>query len=505
MPFYDNLFFRTKNKLKIKFDIRKRNNLHFLQKHYFSNESKYFKVGIIGSGPSALYCCKHFLKNDNIKVDIFDKLPNPYGLIRYGVAPDHISVKNIYKTFNPVLLNKEKYRFFGNVNIGIDIQIEDLRNYYNAVIFCCGASESSLPKEEIYKKENGIFHAKDLIYFYNNFYDDLRCKSIDTYLNTYENFSNSIIIGNGNVSLDIARILIKSYDDLIKTDINFNYLNIIKRHNFKHIYIIGRRGFWQSSFTNSELRELFSLKDTKVILDKKNYDLCFEIKNYDETNKMKQRQNKLFLDMVHNYEQMKKNPTLYDKYKIIQFIFYHEIRNIHNINNHLKEIQLGLNKDIYSSQNNHTNNKNSYDINNQKINIKTPLLIFATGFKKDNFSLNFYNKSVDKYKDDILNKKFAIFKAGWFQTGAKGNIASHIINTKQNTTEILNFLNTTTIYYENDITELLKRKKVHFVSMDQWNYIQSLEKNNGEQSGRCAQKFAKVKDILHILSDKRNE
>ncbi|CAD2092128.1 adrenodoxin reductase, putative [Plasmodium vinckei brucechwatti] len=490
---------------------RKIYNFVFFRKDFFSSENKHFKIGIIGGGPSALYCCKYFLKNEKIKVDIFDKLPNPYGLIRYGVAPDHINVKNIYKTFNSVVINK-RYRFFGNVNIGVDIKVEELRNYYNAILFCCGASEPSFPQipyaKKIDCKENehfpDIFHARDLIYFYNNYYDDIRCKKIDNYLNSFENFSNSVIIGNGNVSLDIARILIKSIDELNKTDINNNYLNSIKRHRINHVYIIGRRGYKQTSFTNAELRELFSLDNTKVILNKNNYDMCTYFKDHNnngnldedhENSNMRNRQNKLFLNMVQNYQELEKNKDLYNKYKIIEFIFCHQIKNIDPINDHIKNIEFEINKNFKNNENNNTDW-------GYKKSISTPLLIYATGFKKNMFSENLYNQSIQKYKEDILKNNFGIFRAGWFSNGPKGNIASQIISSKNSALTISNFLEKTTTFFDNDITDLLNKKKIQFLTFDNWNYIQNLEQNGITPKQRPG-KFSTISEILGILNEKK--
>ncbi|SBT71489.1 adrenodoxin reductase, putative [Plasmodium malariae] len=584
--------------MRIKVECQRR-KLFFLSKYFFTNEQKYFKIGVIGAGPSALYCCKYFLKNERIKVDIFDKLPNPYGLLRYGVAPDHVNVKNICNSFNPIILSKN-YRFFGNVNIGVNLKIEELRNYYNVIVFCCGASDISLPSvelvegkedemdkgydralevadglcserdsEQTYKQVSkqvskqdvkqeakqaagqdakqaagqdakqaagqdakqaagqdakqadgqdakqaagqaagqtaeqdsklgrGIFHALDLIYFYNSYYDDMRCKTIDNYLSSLENFSSAVIVGNGNVALDVARILVKSYENLEKTDINNNYLNAMKKHKFKHIYIMGRRGYWQSSFTNSELRELLNLDNTKVILNKKNYSLCSILKNYDENNKMKQRQHKLFLNMVHNYEEFEKNKNIYENYKIIEFIFYHEIKKIHFNNHYMKNVIFQMNKDL--------NILDSSPYQKKKKVFTTPLLIFATGFKKNQFCENLYNQSILKFKDDILKKKFAIFKAGWFDIGPKGNISSQILNSKKITSHILNFLNNTTEFFHNDISNLLSAKKINFVNFDDWIYIHNLEINTGKQTGKNAQKIRTVEEVLYILNEKKKK
>ncbi|KJP90286.1 hypothetical protein AK88_00134 [Plasmodium fragile] len=475
----------------------------FTGKCFLTNEAKPFKVGIIGAGPSALYCCKHLLKHERVKVDIFEKLPNPYGLIRYGVAPDHINVKNTYRTFDPVFINPH-YRFFGNVHVGVDLKMEELRNYYNCVIFCCGASEVSLPfvqkdedntlsgGEKQNGKQSGLFHARDLIYFYNNMYNDMRCRAVDNYLNSFENFNTSVIIGNGNVSLDIARILIKSPDDLNKTDISNDYLKVIKRHNIKHIYIVGRRGFWESSFTNAELRELISLENTKVILSKKNYDLCCLLKSEETNTNMKKRQHEIFEKMVKNYQEVEKNKELYKTHKIIEFIFYFEIKKIQHIDSAMKNVQFELNKNVPMSYSSFKENKV----------LETPLVIFATGFKKCNFTENLYNKSVQEYSQHIAKHKFGLFKAGWFDTGPKGNIATQILNSKNSTHLVLNFLNKVDNFFNNDISILLQQKKIPYVSFDDWNYLHEMEKQMGAQKNKIGQKFSQTGEVLRVLKDR---
>ncbi|CAG9477178.1 adrenodoxin reductase, putative [Plasmodium vivax] len=474
--------------------------LPFTGKCFLTNEAKPFKVGIIGAGPSALYCCKHLLKHERVKVDIFEKLPNPYGLIRYGVAPDHIHVKNTYRTFD-LVFSSPNYRFFGNVHVGVDLKMEELRRHYNCVIFCCGASEVSIPigqqdedkavsgGETNPRKQNGLFHARDLIYFYNNMYNDVRCRAVENYLKSFENFTTCIIIGNGNVSLDIARILVKSPNHLSKTDISSDYLKVMKQHKIKHIYIVGRRGFWQSSFTNAELRELISLENTKVILSKKNYDLCCHLKSDEANTNMKKRQHEIFQKMVKNYEEVEKNKEFYKTYKIIEFIFYFEIRQIRPIDGAMKNVELELNRNVPMSFSSFKENKV----------LVTPLVIFATGFKKSNFAENLYNQSVQMFREDIGQHKFAIFKAGWFDKGPKGNIASQILNSKNSTHLVLNFLQKVDSFFDNDISSLLQEKQIPYVSFDDWTYLHQMEKQMGAQQNKIAQKFSQTGEVLRVL------
>jgi adrenodoxin-NADP+ reductase len=218
-------------------------------------------VGIVGSGPAAFYAAKYLLSaNSDVHVDIFERLPSPFGLVRYGVAPDHQDVKSVATQFADLVNSSKRMRYFGNVPIGHDsktsISVQTLQKYYSAVILAYGASEDAdlcIPNEDC------SISARNFVNFYNGHpeFDDYAPKF------PLDNIENVVIIGNGNVAIDCARILATSVDELRSTDITDNALNLLAASNVKNIHVIGRRGHAQASFTIKEMRELTRLNGTR--------------------------------------------------------------------------------------------------------------------------------------------------------------------------------------------------------------------------------------------------
>jgi adrenodoxin-NADP+ reductase len=220
------------------------------------------KVCIVGSGPAALYSAQYILKclSNNVNVDIYEKLPVPFGLVRYGVAPDHQDVKNVINSFTETL-RSPNVQFYGNINIGQDLKTNELMQAYDCVVLAYGSlSENylNIPGEKSY--ENFI-SAKDFVGWYNgfpeneNFKINLKCKS-------------ALIIGAGNVALDIARILLSPIDKLKQTDITDSSLEKIKNENqIENVTIVARRGILNAAFTLKELREITKLETIDTIFD----------------------------------------------------------------------------------------------------------------------------------------------------------------------------------------------------------------------------------------------
>jgi len=248
------------------------------------------RVAIIGSGPSAFYTCQGLINTiEKISIDILEKLPVPFGLVRYGVAPDHQKTKNIIRLFSKVLDN-EKVNFYGNISVGKDVDIDFLSENYDAVIIASGADcDKKLFINGAEKK--GVYGSSEFVGWYNG---------IPKYkqLNPDLNVSNAIIIGNGNVALDCARLLAKQNSEFYNSDITNYSFKKLNNSAIKKIFILGRRGPLESKFTIAELRELGnlngfspevdypldSLKNMLLLPDldtrtKKNLQLLIEYKN----------------------------------------------------------------------------------------------------------------------------------------------------------------------------------------------------------------------------------
>ncbi|MGO2467824.1 MAG: FAD-dependent oxidoreductase [Microbacterium gubbeenense] len=229
------------------------------------------RLAIVGAGPAGIYAADILLRterNFDVSIDLFEKLPAPYGLVRYGVAPDHPRIKGVVNALRDVL-DRGDIRIFGNVTYGEDITLDDLKKHYNAVIFSTGAiRDAALDIPGIDAK--GSFGAADFVSWYDGHPDVPRTWTIEG--------EHVGMIGNGNVALDAARILAKHADDLLPTEIPQNVYDVLKASPVTDVHVFGRRGPAQVKFTPLELRELGDMNDVDVVV----YDEDFD---YDEASR----------------------------------------------------------------------------------------------------------------------------------------------------------------------------------------------------------------------------
>ncbi|MBO0908738.1 MULTISPECIES: FAD-dependent oxidoreductase [Arthrobacter] len=217
------------------------------------------RVAIIGAGPAGVYAADILTKAERdfeVSIDLFDKYPAPYGLIRYGVAPDHPRIKGIVNALHKVM-DRGDIRFLGNVHYGKDLTLTDFRHFYDAIIFATGAikdADMSIPGVEL----EGSFGGADFVSWYDGHPDVPREWPLDA--------KEVAVIGNGNVALDVARILSKHADDLLTTEIPDNVYEGLKKSPVTDVHIFGRRGPAQVKFTPLELRELSHSRDVDIVL-----------------------------------------------------------------------------------------------------------------------------------------------------------------------------------------------------------------------------------------------
>lgn len=228
-------------------------------------------IGIVGSGPAGFYTAEAALKafGEDVSVDIIDRLPTPYGLIRSGVAPDHQSIKAVSKRYDQVASDK-RVRFLGNVTIGDDLSIDDLRNCYDHVILATGA-----PHDRMLGIEGedlpGVYGSTEFVGWYNGHPDHAP-------LTPDLDVKTAVVIGNGNVAIDCARILAKTVDELSPSDITSQSLRELDKSAIENIHIVGRRGPLQASFTLKEIGEMGELSRAAVQIDP----ACFPAEEADE-------------------------------------------------------------------------------------------------------------------------------------------------------------------------------------------------------------------------------
>ncbi|MEM8496665.1 MAG: FAD/NAD(P)-binding protein [Pseudomonadota bacterium] len=219
------------------------------------------RIAVVGTGPSGIYSVEHLLVElgKNVEIDLYERLPTPWGMVRSAVAPDHLLKKQIIDTSFSRLLNHRQVRYFGNVQVGVHVLHEELAAWYNGVIYASGADGDTLmniPGEDL----QGCVGAREFVHWYNGHPD---------FSDRRFNFSHkrAVIVGNGNVALDVARILTLKPEELKTSDMPANAIEALRESAIEEVVILGRRGQAQAAFHRPELEEFEQLTDVEVTVE----------------------------------------------------------------------------------------------------------------------------------------------------------------------------------------------------------------------------------------------
>ena len=224
------------------------------------------RVAVVGSGPSGFYAAEALLRTPNlsVEIDMFDRLPTPYGLVRGGVAPDHQKIKAVIAVYEKIAQNPA-FRFYGHVKLGQDIQAQDLRKHYDQVVYAVGNESDKrlgVPGEDL----KGSHAATAFVGWYNS-HPDWREEQFDL------SVDSAAVIGIGNVAMDVTRVLAEDPDVLAKTDIADYALEALRRSKVRTIYLLGRRGPAQAAFSPAEIQEIAELHSADLVVDPKDMEL----------------------------------------------------------------------------------------------------------------------------------------------------------------------------------------------------------------------------------------
>ncbi len=222
-------------------------------------ESNPLRVAIIGSGPTGFYTADHLLRKEGlaVEIDMYDRLPTPFGLVRFGVAPDHQRIKSVTKAYDRIA-SHPNFRFFGYVEYGKHISLEDLKTHYHQIVFCTGAQTDrplNIPGVDLL----GSHPATEFVAWYNG-HPDFRDYEFDL------SGERAAVIGVGNVAVDVARILCRSVDELMETDIADYALEALSQSRIREVHVLGRRGPAQAAFTNPEIKEMAELEEADLVI-----------------------------------------------------------------------------------------------------------------------------------------------------------------------------------------------------------------------------------------------
>ncbi len=450
------------------------------------SENKPLEVAIIGSGPSGYYAAQSLFGSEKkINITMFDRLPTPYGLVRGGVAPDHQKIKNVIRVYEKISISPE-FRFIGNVLVGKDISIDDLRNNFHATIFACGAETDrklGIPGEDL----QGSHTATAFVGWYNG-HPDYRDLSFDL------SQEIAVVVGQGNVAADVSRILSKTADELKQTDIADHALQQLAESKIKEIHVIGRRGPVQAKFTPEELKEFGELGDCNPVVDSSTLQLNEasqkELESPEGRTNVKNFE--VFKDFA-NRDLTKKNRSCFFRFLEgpIELMGTERLEGILLAKN-------SLSGDPF---------KQRAEKTGETVEQKCGILFRSIGYngipiegvpfdEKEGIFPNDKGRLLDN--GSVVN---SVYVTGWIKRGPSGIIGTN----KPDSVETVNCLLEDIEKIDGEksgnsgIMKILSEKQTRAVNYDGWKKIDEAEVKRGEPKGKPREKFTRIEEMLDIV------
>lgn len=455
--------------------------LHITNASYSSAQHTTPKVCVIGSGPAGFYAAQQIIKAvPAVQVDILERLPVPFGLVRYGVAPDHPEVKNVINTFTKTAQSPQ-VNFVGNVCLGKDISLDDLMRSYHAVLLAYGADADrklGIPGENV----SNVLSAREFVGWYNGLPS---CKDLSVNLDT----EVAVIIGQGNVALDVARILLTPVDKLKLTDITEHALSALSVSRVRHVHVIGRRGPLQVAFTIKEFREMLNLPGCKTIMDPS----CFTgiPDKIPGLERPRRRLTELLCKAALEIQLQQGNS---DRVFELKFLRSPLSFTGDETGGCVKSVELSINELIDGG---HTAKPTS-----QIETIECGLALRSVGYYSTSADSEI---PFDDKRGHVQNTsgfvKPGLYAAGWVGSGPVGVILSTMNNAFAVGKKIADDLAQAKDERKpgfSAVQEILKEKGIQTVSFAGWEAIDKEEKRRGAENGKPREKILSVKEMLEI-------
>ena len=448
------------------------------------------RVAIVGSGPAAFYSAMELLRHDDpmVSVDMLERLPTPYGLVRGGVAPDHEKIKSVTKIFERAA-GHPRFRFFGNVEFGKDIQRLDLLQRYHAVIYAFG-SRTDRHLNIIGETLQGSHAATEFVGWYNG-HPDYRHHQFDL------TSKRVAIIGMGNVAIDCARILCQDPENLAKTDIAQHALEALRQSEVEEVFLIGRRGPVQAAFTPAEVRELLHLPKVDAVMRASDLELDEHSKEELSKASRNTKLNMEILQQIHDQGD-RGNPR---KLHLCFLISPTKIEGSERV----KGLELVHNEIVKEG------GVLRAKATDEVMHLNVDMVFRSIGYMGEAIPglpfddrrgtlPNDQGQLLDGVGGKLLNQEYT---AGWIKRGPSGVIGTN----KQDATETVSRLkkNWQTSptpqpkLVQHDLLDLLKKKKIEFVSFEDWKKLDKFEIEQGQQNGKPRHKICEVQEMLDLI------
>ena len=465
------------------------------------------RIAVVGAGPAGFYAAGALLqqKDAHVSIDMFDRLPTPYGLVRYGVAPDHQKIKSVTRIYERTMKDS-RLRYFGNVDLGADISHADLKAHYDQIVYAVGAQSDrklDIPGEDL----GGSFSATEFVAWYNG-HPDFRDYAFDL------SVESVAVIGVGNVAMDVTRILAKSVAELETTDITDYALDELKESNVRRIHIFARRGPVQAKFTNPEIKELGELEIADVLVNPADLVLDDASKAELEGDRTARRNLETLRELA------ERGAT--GKPKQIIFHFLRSPTEISGADGAVSAITTEKNA-LYATETGYLSCRGAgaykeYDVG---------LVFRSIGYKGvpipgvpfyDRWGIipNEKGRVTAEHGGAVVPGEYAV---GWAKRGPTGVIGTNkpdaVETVKMMLEDVKRAVGTAAVNQQNapsdgharpdGIVALLRERGVAFVSFADWRILEQIENERGAQRGQPRVKITDVDEMLRLIQTAKEE
>jgi ferredoxin/flavodoxin---NADP+ reductase len=452
------------------------------------------RVAIIGAGPSGFYAAEHILKDEetHTQVDLFDRLPTPFGLVRGGVAPDHPKIKSVIRVYEKTAA-REGFRFFGNVKIGHDLEIDELERLYHAIVYTVGCETDrrlGIPGEDL----PGSHAATAFVGWYNA-HPDYADEEFDL------SGDRAVVIGNGNVAMDVARMLALTEEELRGTDTADHAIEELAKSKIQEIVVLGRRGPAQAAFTNPEIKELGEMIDADVIVDPGDVELDPASQAFIETADKTSRVN---VEILRDFSQ--RAPAGKHKRIVLRFLASPvELQG----DGRVEKMIIGRNELV-----DHDGTLRATDTGERE-EIECGLVLRSVGYTgipiegvpfddRRGLILNDGGRVLDSHDS---GHKVGHYAAGWIKRGPSGVIGTNKKDALETCRHLLEDVAAGKVLdpaspEPSAVEDLLAEKGVRYITFEDWQAIDEAEVGRGEPHGRPRVKFVRVEEMLENLGER---
>jgi len=470
------------------------------------------RVAVIGAGPAGFYAAGHLLAHDSdrFEVDMFERLPTPWGLVRSGVAPDHPKIKSVTRIYERTAAHP-RFRFFGNIAFGLHLSCEDLRRHYHAIVYATGSPADrplGIPGEHL----PGSHAATEFVGWYNGHPDhtDLEVDLVST--------PRAVVIGNGNVALDVARMLVLSPGELAPTDTADHALDVLARSQVQEVVVVGRRGPAQAAFTNPELRELGDLADADIIVDPGELERALAIPDPQAAEDATSRRN---VDILRAYAATP--PAGRSKRIVLRFLLS-PVALLAGEGGHLSAVELVHNRLLATED-----GRLRAQATNERETIEAGLVFRAIGYRGiplpgvpfDERAATILNRGGRVLDPDSGEPLVGEYVVGWIKRGPSGVIGTNKKDAQEtvdamfadllptdsasdtSTHSIPAKVHTPTDPDPDTIEGLLRERQPDLITYEGWESIDRHERALGEPAGRPRVKLTRIEELLRAAASEQ--